>query len=64
MEIKEAMEYELLMAHQIIINAFSVMTPAQKDKWARMNEADGVDGEGATRSYERRAVLSRLMDGA
>lgn len=66
MEIKEAMEYELRMAHQIINNALFLMTTAQINNLACMNEADGVDGEGATRATranERMAVLSRLMDG-
>jgi len=50
MEIKEAMEYELRMAHQIINNALFLMTTAQINNLACMNEADGVDGEGATRA--------------
>jgi len=63
MEIKEAMEYELRMAHQIINNALFLMTTTQINNLTCLNQADGVDGERATRANERMAVLSRLMDG-
>lgn len=63
MDIKDAMENELRLAHQIIRNALNIMTPVQKNKLARMNELDGCDGEGATRANERLLVLDRLMRG-
>lgn len=63
MDIKEAMENEILLAHQIIKNALNLMTPAQKAKWAKLNAQDGCDGEGATRANERLLVLDRLMRG-
>lgn len=50
---------ELRLAHQIILNALSLMTPGQKDEWARKNRADDCDGEGATRYHERAAVIAR-----
>ena len=34
-------ERELRLAHQIIKNALNIMTPAQKSKWASMNERTG-----------------------
>lgn len=49
---------ELKAAHQIIRNALSIMTTAQKVKWQELNERDGVDGEGATRANEREAVIN------
>lgn len=63
MEIKDAMEDEIRFAHQIIKNALNLMTPAQKNKWAKLNAQDGCDGEGATRANERLLVLDRLMRG-
>lgn len=63
MEIKDAMENEIRFAHQIIKNALNLMTPAQKNKWAKLNAQDGCDGEGSTRANERSAVLDRLMSG-
>ena len=48
---------ELKAAHQIIRNALSIMTTAQKMKWQKLNERDGVDGEGTTRANEREAVI-------
>ena len=48
---------ELKAAHQIIRNALSIMTTAQKVKWQKLNERDGVDGEGTTRANERLAVI-------
>lgn len=63
MELKDAMEQEIRMAHLIIKNAFNLMTPAQKRKWASMNSQDGCDGEVFTRAIERSVVLDRLMRG-
>lgn len=50
---------ELKAAHQIIKNALSVMTIEQKAEWGRLNERDGVEGEGVTRANERAAVISK-----
>lgn len=59
----QAMSRELLVelrsAHQIILNALSLMTSDQTYAWARLNERDGVIGEGTTRYHERSAVLRR-----
>lgn len=49
---------ELKAAHQIIKNALAIMTTAQKMKWQKLNELDGVDGEGTTRANERLAVIN------
>jgi hypothetical protein len=54
----QALIDELQAAHQIIRNALSLMTLEQKAAWADRNEADGADGEGATRYHERAAMLS------
>jgi len=51
-------ERELRLAHQIIKNALNIMTPAQKSKWASMNERTGCNGEGITRANERERLLS------
>ena len=48
---------ELAKAHQIIRNALAIMTGEQKAEWGRLNERDGVAGEGVTRAHERQAVL-------
>lgn len=50
---------ELRAAHQIIRNALAVMTVEQKKEWGRLNERDGVDGEGITRANEREAVIAK-----
>ena len=50
---------ELQAAHQIIRNALAVMTTEQKAEWGRLNERDGVDGEGITRANEREAVIAK-----
>lgn len=50
---------ELQAAHQIIRNALAVMTVEQKAEWGRLNERDGVDGEGITRANEREAVIAK-----
>lgn len=50
---------ELQAAHQIIRNALAVMTVEQKEEWGRLNERDGVDGEGVTRANEREAVIAK-----
>lgn len=50
---------ELCAAHQIIRNALAVMTVEQKAEWGRLNERDGVDGEGITRANEREAVIAK-----
>lgn len=52
---------ELRMAHQIIRTALNLMTPEQKSEWARINERDGVSGEGATRANERLATIEKAM---
>lgn len=49
---------EMKAAHQIIRNALAVMTTEQKAQWGRLNERDGVEGEGVTRANERAAVIS------
>lgn len=54
---------ELQAAHQIILNALAVMTAEQKEEWGRLNDRDGVEGEGVTRYSERVAVLTRATDG-
>jgi len=50
---------ELKAAHQIIRNALSLMTPAQKRKWTGMNDAAGLIEQGTTRANEREAVIER-----
>ncbi|KXA71092.1 hypothetical protein [Bordetella hinzii] len=50
---------ELRAAHQIIRNALSLMTAAQKHAWGVKNAADSVDGEGITRANERAAAIAR-----
>jgi len=50
---------ELCAAHQIIRNALAVMTVEQKEEWGRLNERDGVEGEGITRANEREAVIAK-----
>lgn len=50
---------ELRHADKIIKNALSIMTPQQKDEWARINELDGCIGEGTTRANEREAVIAK-----
>lgn len=50
---------ELKAAHRIIQNAMAVMTTAQKSEWGRLNERDGVAGEGVTRANEREAAMAR-----
>lgn len=50
---------ELKKAHSIIRNALSIMTTAQKVKWQKLNERDGVDGEGTTRANERELVIAK-----
>lgn len=54
---------ELRAAHLIIRNALSLMTPAQKRKWAECNARDEVDGEFVTRANERDAILKRMLMG-
>lgn len=53
---------ELRHAHQIIRNALNIMTPAQKEKWAKRNDRDGVTGEGTTRFFERESAIKRAID--
>jgi len=48
---------ELRAAHRIINNALNLMSAEQKIEWARLNERDGVAGEGTTRANERLEVL-------
>lgn len=50
---------ELEAARDIIHNALSLMTTAQKSEWGRLNEAAGVEGEGVTRRHERDAVIAK-----
>ncbi len=50
---------ELEAARDIIHNALSLMTTAQKSEWGRLNEAAGVEGEGVTRRHERNAVIAK-----
>ena len=54
---------ELEAAHQIIRNALNLMTTEQKAEWGRLNERDGVDGEGVTRANEREAVIDMAVRG-
>lgn len=58
--IKELVAGELEKAHFIIRNALNLMTAAQKVEWARMNDRDGVIGEGTTRTHEREAAIRSL----
>ena len=58
------MLHELRLAHRNILNALSVMTPEQKDEWARKNRADDCDGEGTTRYHERAAVIAKATGSA
>ena len=55
---------ELEMAHQIIRNALSIMTPLQRSKWAWQNSSDKCDGEGTTRANERIAIIcsAKILD--
>jgi hypothetical protein len=55
---------ELQKAHQIIRNALGLMTPMQKAEWAKINERDGVIGEGTTRANERSAVIAKAAGSA
>jgi len=50
---------ELEAAHRIIRNALAVMTAEQKAEWGRLNERDGVAGEGISRANEREAVIAQ-----
>lgn len=52
---------ELEAARDIIHNALSLMTTAQKSEWGRLNEAAGVEGEGVTRRHERDAVIAKVI---
>lgn len=52
---------ELQLAHEIVRNALSLMTPAQRTDWALLNVASGNDSEGTTRFHERAAVIARAM---
>jgi len=64
MNTTETLRQELQAAHLIIRHALNLMTPEQKKKWADMNEAAGVSGEGITRANEREAVLSQTLQEA
>lgn len=50
---------ELQLAHEIVRNALSLMTPAQRADWALLNVASGNDSDGTTRFHERAAVIAR-----
>ncbi|KAI3591624.1 hypothetical protein D9X30_3449 [Cupriavidus sp. U2] len=50
---------ELQLAHEIVRNALSLMTPAQRTDWAFLNVASGNDSDGTTRFHERAAVIAR-----
>lgn len=50
---------ELQAAHQIILNALQIMTPKQKDAWAKAN-GDLIES-GTTRFHERAAVIAKAQ---
>ena len=56
---KNDLLYELEAAHQIIKNALSLMSAAQKNAWARKNQCDGLIDFGATRANERETVINK-----
>ncbi|WP_205191311.1 hypothetical protein [Burkholderia sp. LMG 13014] len=51
---------ELEAAHQIILNALNLMTPAQQIAWAHLNERNANATEGGTRHHERAQLIARL----
>ncbi|WP_321914797.1 hypothetical protein [Paraburkholderia sp. J11-2] len=55
----ESLLAELEFAHKIIRNGLGLMTTGQKCDWGRLNDRDGVSGEGATRAHERAAAIAR-----
>ncbi len=55
---------ELVLAHQIIRNALSVMNIKQQIRLAELNELSLCDGEGVTRANERAAVIASATGGA
>lgn len=52
---------ELQAADRIISNALQIMTPEQKDEWARMNDAADLIESGTTRHHERAAVIAQAL---
>ncbi len=62
-ELFNALHEELLLAHQIILNALCVMAPPEKNKWATLNQADQLtaNGGGTTRATKRMELLEKCV---